>query len=198
MISTLTTTKEGGCKSKPDKIKNNKIYSTILEGTENTQDANESSRTELDSHANMPVIAMNAYILSKIGETVDVAPFTPDYKPISVELVDAALKYECPYSREINILIIRRGLYVPSMTHNLLPPFMLREAGFNINEVPKIHVTLPTEEHHAITFQETIFSNSSITTWHILLFSHQQAKYSRTGRTRGCICLDTHNLESTF
>ena len=100
---------------------------------------------------------MNAYILSKIGETVDVAPFTPDYKPISVEFLDAALKYECPYSGEIKILIIRRGLYVPSMTHNLIPPFMLREVGITINEVPKIHVTSPTEEHHAITFQETNF-----------------------------------------
>ena len=53
----------------------------------------------MDSHANMPVIGMNAYILSKIGETADVAPFTPDYKPISVELVDAALNYECPYTK---------------------------------------------------------------------------------------------------
>ena len=49
-----------------------------------TQDANESSRTELGSHANMPVIGKNAYILSKSGETVDVAPFTPDYKCISL------------------------------------------------------------------------------------------------------------------
>ena len=88
---------------------------------------------------------------------MDVAPFRPDYKHISVELVDAALKYECPYSGEVKILIIRRGLYVPSMTHNLLPPFMLREAGIHINEVPKIHVTSPTEEHHAIIFQETNF-----------------------------------------
>ena len=32
---------------------------------------------------------------------------------------------------------------------------MLREAGITINEVPKIHVTSPTEEHYAITFQET-------------------------------------------
>ena len=121
------------------------------------EDVNESSRTELDSHAKMPVIGRNAYILSKIGETVDVAPFTPDYKPISVELFDAALKYECPYSDKVKILIIRRGLHVPSMTHNLLPPFMLREAGIQINEVPKIHVTSPTEEHHAIIFQETNF-----------------------------------------
>ena len=121
------------------------------------EDVNKSSRTELDSHANMPVIGRNAYILSKIGETVDVAPFTPDYKPISVELVDAALKYEFPYIGEVKILIIRRGLYVPSMTHNLLPPFMLGEAGIHINEVLKIHVTSPIEEHHAITFQETNF-----------------------------------------
>ena len=46
-----------------------------MEGTEIIQDVNKSSRTELDSHANMPVIGINAYILSKIGETVDVAPF---------------------------------------------------------------------------------------------------------------------------
>ena len=96
MISTLTTSEEGGCKSKLDKIKNNKVHSTILEGSEITQDANESSGTELDSHDNMPVIGKNAYILSKIGETVDVSPFTPDYKPINVELVDAALNYKCP------------------------------------------------------------------------------------------------------
>ena len=125
-----------------------------MKDSETIEDANELSRTELDSHANMPVIGRNAYVLSKIGETVDVAPFTP---PISVELVDAALKYECPYSGKVKILIIRRGLYLPSMTHNLLPPFMLREAGIHINDVPKIHVTSPTEEHHAITFQETNF-----------------------------------------
>ena len=92
----------------------------------------------------------------KLMKTVDVAPFTPDYKPISFELVDAALKYDCPYSGEFKILKIRRELYVTSMTHNLLPPFMLREAGIHINEVPKIHVRSPTE-HHAITFQETNF-----------------------------------------
>ena len=58
------------------------------------EDMDESSRTELDSHANMSVIGKNTYILSKIGEAVDVAPFTLDFKPIRVELVDAALKYE--------------------------------------------------------------------------------------------------------
>ena len=61
----------------------------------------------------MPVIGRNAYILLKIVETVDVAPFTPDYKPISVELVDAALIYECPYSGKVKMHIISRALHVP-------------------------------------------------------------------------------------
>ena len=87
--------------------------------------------------------------LSIIGESVDVAPFTPDYKPIRVELVDAALKYECPYSGETKIVIIRRGLHVPSMSNNLLPPFMLRKAGITINEVPKVHLSSPPVEHHS-------------------------------------------------
>ena len=91
------------------------------------------------------------------GETVDVAPFTPDYNPIRVELVDAALKYDCSYSGESKILNIRRGLYDPSMSNNLLPLFMLREDGITINEVPKIHVSSPTEDHHSIMFQETNF-----------------------------------------
>ena len=78
------------------RTRGSKIYSIIMESTGTMEDVNKSLRTELDSHANMPVIGMNAYILSKIGETVDVAPFTPDNKSINVELVDAALKYECP------------------------------------------------------------------------------------------------------
>ena len=58
----------------------------------------------MDSHANMPVIGRNAYILSKIGETVDVASFTPDYKPISVELVDAAFDRILTYGTLLDVL----------------------------------------------------------------------------------------------
>ena len=76
MIATLNTSKEESSKSKLGKIKNNKVYSTILEASETVEDVNKLSRTELDSHANMPVIGRNAYIISKIGETVHVAPFT--------------------------------------------------------------------------------------------------------------------------
>ena len=66
-------------------IRNDRIYnmlaSTLTSANTNDSmvDASEQSRTELDSHANMPVVRRNAYILAELGKTVDVSPFTPDY-----------------------------------------------------------------------------------------------------------------------
>lgn len=143
-------------------IRNDQIYFVIssaissARGRQKDDDGSE-SRTELDSHANMPVIGRHAFILAESGTTVDVAPFTPDYKPISVTVVDAALQYDCPFSGEEYILVVRNALYVPSMSNNLIPPFMLREAGLEVREVPKIQVANPTEADHAITFPETGF-----------------------------------------
>ena len=50
VISTPNTSKEESCKSKLDKIKNNKVYSTILEGSETMEDAN-----QLSSWTVMPI-----------------------------------------------------------------------------------------------------------------------------------------------
>ena len=42
------------------------------------------------------------------------------------------------------------------MEHNLIPPFIIREARINISIMPKIHVKdLSIEEDHLIYFQET-------------------------------------------
>jgi hypothetical protein len=54
------------------------------------------------------------------------------------------------------ILLIRNALYVPSLDHNLLPPFMMREAGVIAKGTPKIHLDDPSEDH-ALTFPETCF-----------------------------------------
>ena len=42
----------------------------------------EDSRTELDSHANMPVVGRNAYIISDTGRIADMNLFTLDYDKI--------------------------------------------------------------------------------------------------------------------
>eukprot|EP00957_Ditylum_brightwellii_P114355 8719526-Ditylum_brightwellii.AAC.1 len=38
------------------------------------------------------------------------------------------------------------------MDHNMIPPFMLREAGITVNETPKTNKENTTVDDHAITF----------------------------------------------
>ena len=47
-------------------------------------------------------------------------------------------------------MIGRHVLSVPSLEHNLIPPFILREAGLIVNDTPKIHKEDPTMDDHAI------------------------------------------------
>jgi hypothetical protein len=113
----------------------------------------EESRTELDSHANMPVVGSNAYILAETGQTADVNAFTPDFPTMQVPVVDAAVQYDCPYTGCTYILVIRNALSVPSLKHNLIPPFMMREAGVQVADTPKIQEEDPTKSSHSIYFR---------------------------------------------
>ena len=56
------------------------------------------SRTELDSHANMPVVDQNSYVISDTGKMAEVNPYNPDYKSMRLPIVDAAIQYDCPYT----------------------------------------------------------------------------------------------------
>ena len=98
------------------------------------------SRTELDSHANMVVVGSNCYIIADTGRTAVVSPFTPDYDALQeVHIVDAALQYDDPYTGKETVLIVRNALHDPAMQHNLIPSFIMREAGgITVNDTPKI------------------------------------------------------------
>ena len=115
------------------------------------------TRMELSSHANMAVVGKYVYVLNEKGDTVEVNPFTPEYKAITAKVVDAAIRYDCPYEGKSYILIIRNAIHVPSMENNLIPPFLLREAGIIVNDKAKIHVAYPTVDDHAIVFLTTGF-----------------------------------------
>ena len=65
--------------------------------------------------------------------------------------------YECPYSGRRVALVIRDALHVKEMENNLIPPFIMREAGVQVREIPKIHVEDPSVDDHAIVFKETGF-----------------------------------------
>ena len=51
--------------------------------------------------------------------------------------------------------MVRNALYVPSMEHNLIPPFILREAVLVLNDTPKIHCNIPSAEYHSLFDEET-------------------------------------------
>ena len=100
----------------------------------------DSSNTELDSHANMIVLGRYCYIIADGGKVIDVSTFAEAAGSLSrVPIVDAVIAYDCPRTHKTYLLICRNALYVESMEENLIPPFILREAGLIVNECPKQH-----------------------------------------------------------
>ena len=103
------------------------------------KDDKHNSTTELDSHANMAVVGSQATVFHT-GRTVDVRSFSYEVDKLeSVPIVDATLAYDCPKILNTYLLIVKNALHIPSMQHNLIPPFIMREADLEVNDVPRIH-----------------------------------------------------------
>ena len=115
-------------------------------------------RTELDSHANMVVLGQHCRHedpkAPSPGEPGSryaiVSAFSLDHKPMRVQVVDACIGYWCPVNESTYILHFNDVLYVLSMDHNLISPFVLREAGFLVNDVPRIRCQDVTKDSHSI------------------------------------------------
>ena len=98
------------------------------------------TRTELESHANMPVFGENCLLLSPMGKkSAAVAAFSPILEPMKIPIVDVCVKWIDPLSDDPHFLVFEDALYVEQMDHNIIPPFLLREAGWIVNEVARIH-----------------------------------------------------------
>ena len=69
-------------------------------------------------------------ILSDTIRTIELTPFTPECESLSkVPIIDVAMQYDHPSIGQIIVLIVKNGLHVPSMDLNLIPTFVLSEAG---------------------------------------------------------------------
>jgi hypothetical protein len=87
------------------------------------------SATELDSHASMAVAGKNATLIARTGRHANVTPFSADLPQMNmVDIVDIAIAYDDPFTHKMFILVMRNALYIPTMGHNLVPPFLLHEA----------------------------------------------------------------------
>ena len=115
----------------------------------------ESGGTELDSHADSAVVGKNCYVLRKTGKVAKVQGFTSALgKPLLVPFVDAIVAYDEPTSGKTMLLKIRNALYVQSLHSNLIPPFIMRLAGIEVNECPKFLSKYPTEHDHSLFFKD--------------------------------------------
>jgi len=107
--------------------------------------------TGLDSHANMCCLGRQALAFNSSDLTCDVTPYDPaiDSRP-GIPLCDMALAYDDPNTGDTYILVFFNSLYIKDMEHNLVPPFIMREAGINVHDTPLIHCDSPSSSDHSI------------------------------------------------
>lgn len=114
-------------------------------------DDNKNTGIHLDSHTNMAVCGKHSLVVVHTGFKPDVTAFSEEVgQMLEAPIVDALIIYKNPSSGEKFLLVVRNALYVPSMNHNFIPPFAMREAGIIINNKAKIHCKRPTMDDHMI------------------------------------------------
>ena len=146
---------EGSVPTNNEIIVDNHIVKWVISSMTNATSNNEQKPcTETNSHANMCVVGKNCFIFEHTGKTCNVSAFSPTIEKSSFPIVDAVIVYDCPYTLKSYLMMIRNALYVEELENNLIPPFLLREAGIQINECPKIHSECPTVEDHSIYFKD--------------------------------------------
>ena len=112
--------------------------------------------TELDSHANMAVAGRNCTITATSGHYANITPFSSNLPTMDmVKIGDAAIAYDNPILHVISLLVMPNALMIPTMDHNLIPPFLLRGAGLYVDKTPKHQVANPTVDNHVIVDSET-------------------------------------------
>ena len=88
------------------------------------------TQAELDSHANMVCLGKHCTVLQHTGRTVKVNAFATEVGSLNnIPVVDAVVVFDDPYGDGAPyFLVLYNALYIPSMNHHLIPPFILREA----------------------------------------------------------------------
>ena len=123
----------------------------IASGAADSANDNKSSTTELDSHANMAVVGAQATVIQETGLLADVNAFSEEVSTLKrIPINDVAIAYDCPYLQQTFLLIIRNVLHVTSMHHNLILPFVMEEAGLEVDAKAKIHSKDLVVSNHSV------------------------------------------------
>ena len=101
------------------------------------------------------MIGAQGTILQNTGKYADVNGFSPDVGTMSrVPIVDYVLGYDCPIYGKTTFLVARISFFVESMDHNLISPFIMQEAGLEVDEQAKIHAKDASKKNHLIYSHE--------------------------------------------
>ena len=88
-----------------------------------------SERSEFDSHTNKVVVGKHCWIIYRSKWSVNVSAFENDVGGLkSVPIIDAFLAYDCKRTIKTYLLVVMNTLYCESMSHNLIPPFIMRKS----------------------------------------------------------------------
>ena len=98
----------------------------------------------------MVVFGNQGTTIQDTGKFSDVNAFAEDVGMMPrVPIVDSVVAYDCPYSVEVILHVAYNALFVGSMDHNLVPPFIMQEEGLKKNKQANIHTSEPTKQHHS-------------------------------------------------
>ena len=113
------------------------------------------SAIELDSHADSPVAGNSVYIIKKLGRKVKISGFSDALgKPLLVDVVNAAVIYDCDMTGTSYIMILRNTLHIPSIDECLIHPIMMRLRGVEVDECPKFLSKKLSVTNHSIYFTD--------------------------------------------
>ena len=87
----------------------------------------------------MAVAGSGCTIIAKSGQYANVTPFSAELPELKrLEIGDVVIAYDNPISLLTYLLVMRNALLIPSMSHNFLQPFLIREASLFLDETPKL------------------------------------------------------------
>jgi hypothetical protein len=92
----------------------------------------------MDSHADMCVVGKHALIVHMLDKKVNITGFDPTQGRITdLNLVSAALGYDCPQTGVTSILMVHQAVHIPTMDNGLLCLMQMRRNDIELNEYPK-------------------------------------------------------------
>ena len=101
---------------------------------------------ELDSHADTCCMGYGCKVLSRHPQTVSVEPFDSSLGQLqNIAIVDAAVAFDHPETKQTWILVFRQVLYIPKLECHLLCPMQMRLHGITVNDVPSFIHTRPDD-----------------------------------------------------